>query len=91
MKYNYNEIVRVYTEEESGDFVRCSDCGELQLMQLGGTVCGECESENLQWHTDENGNEIQEISVTELEKMGFVIEKDMTNEELVNWCMKDKL
>lgn len=39
MKYNYNEIVRVYTEEESGDFVRCSDCGELQLMQLGGTVC----------------------------------------------------
>lgn len=74
MKNNYNEIVRVYTEEEHGDFVRCSDCGELQLMQLGGTTCGSCESENLQWYVDKKGNEIQEISVTKLKQYGFIIE-----------------
>lgn len=74
----YNEVVRVYEDclnlDGKGDFVRCSDCGELQLMQIGGTACGSCESENLQWYTDENGKEIQEISVTELEQMGFIIE-----------------
>lgn len=47
------EIVRVYTDclnaEGCGDFVRCMDCRELMLMQIGGTACGECESENLQW------------------------------------------
>ena len=75
---NYNEVIKVYTDclnlDGVGDFVRCSDCGELQLIQLGGTVCGSCESENLQWYEDENGDEIQEISVTELEQMGFIIE-----------------
>ena len=38
------EIVKVYTEclnaNHLGDFVRCSDCGELMLMQIGGTACG---------------------------------------------------
>ncbi len=46
------EIVRVSADSLSangrGDFVRCLDCGELMLMQLGGTVCRECERGNLQ-------------------------------------------
>ena len=70
---NINECVRVYTdclnEDNRGDLVRCSDCGELMLMNIGGTVCGECESENLQWH-DENR---PEWTIEELEAEGFII------------------
>ena len=44
--------VKVYADcldgDNRGDLVRCSDCGELMLIQIGGTACGECESENLQ-------------------------------------------
>ena len=46
------EEVKVYVDcldgDNRGDLVRCSDCGELMLIQIGGTACGECESENLQ-------------------------------------------
>lgn len=70
-----NEIVKVYTDclnmDNVGDLVRCSDCGELELMQVGGTACGECESENLQWY-DENK---PEWSIDELEAAGFIIEE----------------
>lgn len=70
---NINECVRVYTDcldaDGRGDLVRCSDCGEMMLIQLGGTVCGECESENLQWH-DENR---PEWTIEELEAEGFII------------------
>lgn len=69
------EIVRVYTDclnaDGYGDFVRCSDCGKLMLMQLGGTACGNCESENLEWADEEH----QECNVEELEQMGYVIEE----------------
>ena len=47
----YSEEVTVYVDclsiDYRGDLVRCIDCGELMLMNIGGTVCGECESENL--------------------------------------------
>lgn len=69
------EIVRVYTDclnaDGRGDFVRCSDCGELMLMQLGGTVCGECESKNLQWADEVH----QECSIEELERLGYIVEE----------------
>ncbi len=67
------EEVKVYVDclnkEHIGDFVRCADCGELMLMQIGGTACGECESENLQWY-DENK---PEWTVEELKGAGFII------------------
>ena len=69
------EIVKVYTEclneDGVGDFVRCSDCGELMLMQVGGTACGNCESENLQWADEEH----QECSTEELESMEYIIDE----------------
>lgn len=71
----YNEIVKVYTDcldkNGYGDFVRCSDCGELMLMQIGGIACGECESENLQWAIDG----LYECTVKDLKKMGYIIEE----------------
>lgn len=70
---NINECVRVYTDclnaDNRGDLVRCVDCGELMLLQIGGTICGECESENLEWY-DYN---YPEWSIEELEQKGFII------------------
>lgn len=67
------EEVKVYADclsiDHRGDFVRCLDCGELMLIQLGGTACGECGGENLQWYDD---NE-PEWTVEELEKAGFIL------------------
>lgn len=54
----FKEEVIVYT-----------DCGELMLMQIGGTSCGECESENLQWYDDDR----QECTIQELVEEGFII------------------
>ena len=69
----FKEEVIVYTdclnEDNRGDLVRCSDCGELMLIQIGGTSCGECESENLQWYDDDR----QEWSIEELVEEGFII------------------
>lgn len=67
------EEVKVYSnclnKDHIGDLVRCVDCGELMLMQIGGTTCGECESENLQWY-DKNK---PEWTIEELENIGFII------------------
>jgi Zn finger protein HypA/HybF involved in hydrogenase expression len=67
------EVVKVYIDELNenhlGDFVRCNDCGCLMLMQLGGTTCGDCESENLEW-----ADERQEVTLEELEVEGYIIE-----------------
>jgi hypothetical protein len=67
------EEVKVYLNclnlDNRGDLVRCVDCGELMLMQIGGTACGECESDNLEWY-DENK---PEWTIDELEKAGFII------------------
>lgn len=68
-----NKIVKVYEDclnaDGYGDFVKCCDCGSLMLMQTGGTACGECESENLQWADEEH----QECNVEELEQMGYIV------------------
>lgn len=78
MENKFKEIVKVYADclndEGKGNFVRCSACEELQLIQIGGTSCGECESENLEWYVDANGNEIQEVTASKLEEMGFILE-----------------
>ena len=67
------EEVKVYVDcldgENRGDLVRCSDCGELMLIQLGGTACGECESGNLQWYDDNKS----EWTIAELEEAGFIV------------------
>ena len=67
------EEVKVYVDcldrDNRGDLVRCSDCGELMLIQIGGTVCGECESENLQWYDDNK----PEWTIKELENAGFIV------------------
>ena len=67
------EEVKVYVDcldgDNRGDLVRCSDCGDLMLIQLGGTACGECESENLQWYDDNR----PEWTIAELEEAGFII------------------
>lgn len=70
-----SEIVKVYADlldgNDRGDFIRCSDCGELMLIQLGGTTCCKCKSENLQW-VDE---ECQECTIEELKQNGYIVEK----------------
>ena len=67
------EEVKVYIDclnaDYRGDFVRCVDCGELMLIQIGGTACGECESENLIFYD----NNKPEWTIEELEKAGFIL------------------
>lgn len=67
------EEVKVYVDcldgDSRGDLVRCSDCGELMLIQIGGTACGECESENLQWYDDNR----PEWTIAELEEAEFIV------------------
>ena len=67
------EEVIVYLDclsaDHRGDLVRCSDCVELMLMNIGGTVCGECESENLQWYDDSK----PEWTIEELERADFIV------------------
>ena len=67
------EEVKVYVDclnaDNRGDLVRCSDCGELMLIQIGGTACGECESENLMWYDEDK----PEWTIDELEVDGFII------------------
>lgn len=52
--FEASEEVKVYidclNDDQRGDLVRCVDCGELMLIQIGGTVCGECGSEHLEWY-----------------------------------------
>ena len=58
-----------FKNDNRGDLVRCSDCGELMLIQIGGTACGECESENLQWYDSDR----PEWTLSELKEAGFII------------------
>ena len=70
-----NEIVKVYTEclnaDGYGDFVKCNDCEELMLIQIGGTACGNCEGEDLEWADAEH----QECSIEELKQLGYAIKE----------------
>lgn len=52
-----------------GDFVKCNDCGNLSIIQLGGTVCPHCSSENLSWADDDH----EECHPVDLERMGYRI------------------
>lgn len=67
------EEVKVYVDclnlDHCGDLVRCVDCGELMLIQIGGTSCGECKSENLIWYDDDR----PEWTIEELEEARFII------------------
>lgn len=67
------EEVKVYVDclnaDHRGDLVRCSDCGEVMLMQIGGTACGECGSENLMWCDADR----PEWTVEELEELGVIV------------------
>ena len=71
---DFKECVIVYVDclnaDGRGDLVRCSDCGALILMNLGGTVCG-CESENLMWYDEDR----PEWTIAELEEAGFIIDE----------------
>ena len=66
------EEIKVYIDclngDHMGDLVKCIDCGELMLIQIGGTTCGKCESKNLQWYDDNR----PEWSVEELQENGFI-------------------
>lgn len=63
------EIIVYIEKNEIGDLVRCQDCGSLMLMQTGGTVCGECESENTEWYDKKKPH----WTIQELEKAGFIV------------------
>lgn len=67
------EEVKVYVDclnaDYRGDLVRCVDCGELMLIQLGGTICGECGNKHLEWY-DYN---YPEWTIEELEQKGFIV------------------
>jgi len=66
--------VRVYTDgsegEEIGCFVKCNDCGKLQLVSKHKKVCGNCTSDNLVWVKDDK----KEVTPEELEVEGFDLE-----------------
>lgn len=68
-----HNVVLVYTDcldvNGKGDFIICTDCNSLELIQIGGTACGVCEGENLQW-ADENH---QECTIEELKQMGYIV------------------
>lgn len=52
-----------------GDLVKCTHCEKVMLINLGGTKCIECGSDDLQWY-DLNRSE---WTVEELIKHGFAI------------------
>jgi len=68
------ETVRVYTDgkdgEEIGHFVKCNDCGELQLISKSNKICEKCASENLMWVNDD----MKEVTPEDIEKMGYDLE-----------------
>ena len=66
--------VRVYTDgregEEIGHFLKCTDCGRLQLISKGKNVCGKCTSKKLVWVNDDK----KEVTPKDLEEMGYDLE-----------------
>lgn len=70
---NTTTIVNVFIDELTidgyGDLVKCSDCGSVQLVQIGEFNCKLCNSDNLQWYGD-----TQETNISELENLEFDIE-----------------
>lgn len=68
------EIVRIYTDgregEEIGHFIRCSDCGQIQLISKSSKQCGKCASKNIIW-VEENK---KVVSPEDIEDMGYDLE-----------------
>lgn len=52
-----------------GDFIKCIDCGKLQLVQLGAAQCDACKSENLIWCNIKQ----PECDTDELIRQGYTI------------------
>lgn len=71
-----NETVYDYLDIdiEYGDLIRCQECGDLQLIQEGGTACGNCESENIINYLDKNGEPMLHVSRKSLTTLGFELE-----------------
>lgn len=68
------EIVRIYTDgrdgEEIGDFVKCNDCGEVQLKSKSKHKCERCGSEKL----DLINEDMKDVSPEDIEEMGYDLE-----------------
>lgn len=52
-----------------GDFIRCIDCGKLQLVQFGTARCSSCKSENLIWCNIKQ----PECDISELIQQGYMV------------------
>lgn len=67
------EVVNVYSNSLStdglGDFVKCYDCGALQLVRFGDNHCAKCGHENLQWVD----KECLKCKPEDLKKAGYTI------------------
>lgn len=66
------EIVRIYTDgsEDNGQFVKCNDCGELQLISESKKICEKCASKNLTWVNEE----LKIASPEDLQDRGYELE-----------------
>ena len=63
---------QAFQRYETGDLVKCCDCGKNMLLEIGDTECKECGSSNLQWYDSDR----PEWTKNGLEECGFnVIEK----------------
>ena len=67
-------LVRVYTDgsegEETGHFVKCNDCGEVQLISKSKKKCERCGSEKLEWIKED----MKVITPEDIEQMGYDLE-----------------
>jgi len=70
----FEEIVRIYTDgeegEETGHFVKCNDCGELQLISKSKKICGKCAGENLTWVKED----MKIVTPEDIESFGYNLE-----------------
>jgi len=68
------EVVRIYTDgsegEEIGYFMKCNDCGELQLIARNKKKCKKCRGENLMWVKED----MIEVTPEEVENIGYDLE-----------------
>lgn len=63
---------------EKGDFVCCSNCGELLLVDIGTETCPNCNKAALSWVDSEH----QEVTVDELEKEGYLVYRATAKEPI---------
>ena len=63
---------------EKGDFVCCSNCGELLLVDIETETCPNCNKAALSWVDSEH----QEVTVDELEKEGYLVYRATAKESI---------